>query len=215
MTDMRPPSAAIPVQPHSDAGAAVGLDIVIALQAMSVYLEAFQRYKSYLAMHVMPNPVRYCYDRKLLESQYDRLSELEAINVLALIWKESRCVTQQSLTRAGLSRSFQEEGVTRNALGNALEHSDCRPNTFNSSVKYIRRAARIVEAAMTFGLVELEGQAEDRCRANFKPLQATKTLDELMTSIGVDFAILIHTLSQNKDIDRCRSTNDVEIERRT
>jgi hypothetical protein len=206
MTDTRSPPAATAIESRPGLPPAVGTDTVIALQAMAIYLEALQRYKSHLAAHILPSPVRYQNDKKKLEGQYDRLSELEAVNVLALIWKESRCVNEPALLQAGLVRSF-EAGVTRNALGNALEQSDCRSKTFNSSVKYIRRAARVVEAAMTFGLVELDGKAEDGCRANFKPLQATEKLDHLMISLGIDFATLIHALSQNKEITLCRSSN--------
>jgi hypothetical protein len=195
MTDTRSRSAAAPAPPPPDCSPPTAIEKATSLRALVILLEAFQTYKSSLAKHVMPYPVRHHDDEKKRDAHYDRLVEPEAVNVLSVLWKESDYITLEDLELAEMSQSFPETGVTRNALGDALEQSDCRPQTFNSSVKYIRRAARIVEAAITYGLVE----PEDKDRPNFKPLRATARLHAFMTHFGSDIDSLINPANQGEN----------------
>jgi hypothetical protein len=166
-------------------------DLVVVLRTISDLISAFELYNAYLAAHILPYPVRYIGDPAKLDCQYERLSSLEAFIVLALVWKESGHLTEADLSCAGLRRLF-EQRITRRALGNALKASARRPASYDSADMYARRASRIVEAAITFGLIEPQADDDESCRTNFKPLRATRKLHDLMIDVGSAAAVLIH-----------------------
>jgi hypothetical protein len=181
-------AAVASVMPRPDADA-TAIDVVVAIRTVSDLIAAFELHKKYLADHILNNPIRHLGDKAELDRQYDRLSDLEAFIVLSLVWKEACYVTDEDLFYAGLPRRFPD-GITRHALGSALQASDRRPVTYDSSAKFARRAGRIVEAAITYALIE---NGEDECcRANFKPLRATKKLHDILVDIGCAATVIVH-----------------------
>jgi hypothetical protein len=149
----------------------------------------FELYRKHLAAHIMvllADPNRKLGDKAELNLQYDRLAEMEALIVLCLVWRESAYITEEDLRCAGLPRKLTRE-LTRNLLGAALYGSDRRPVPYATAEKFTRQAARIVEAAMAFGLIE-----EEVVRTNLKRLRATAILDELLVRVFEEAAVLIH-----------------------
>ena len=175
--------ASVMRHPNSDTRAT---DPVVALRTLSDLFAAFELYKKYLADHILNHPLHHIDNRKKLCSQYGQLSDLEALIVLSLIWKESCFLSDKDLFCAGLPRKFPN-GINRQALGKALLKSDRRPETRISEEMFARRAARIVEAAITYGLVENGEQNQ-----NVKYLNPTSKLDNMLREIGSAAATLIH-----------------------
>lgn len=169
------------VEPHASA-----TDPVVALRTLSDLLAAFELYKKYLADHILNHPLRHLDDKKELDCQYDRLADLEALAVLAVVWKQSRYLSDEEIRCAGLTPKLPK-GVNRQMLGKGLRKSDRRPETCASLEMFARRAARIVDAAITYGLIEVGEQ-----RSNLKCLRATAKLHDMLVEIGSAAATLIH-----------------------
>ncbi len=184
MTDTSSHSAVASVVPHTDAGVVKVTDTPVALRAVSHTIGTCELYYDYLVRHILTNPA--CrLARGPRKRHYDRLANAEAMLALALVWKESPCVTRKHLACAGFTRSFPG-GITRHALGNALQKSDRRPLSYQSANMFARRAQRIAQSAIAYGLVE-----EKKIRPNYKPLRATKKLNDLMAEIGSEAAVLM------------------------
>jgi hypothetical protein len=184
MTDTSSQSAVASVVPQRNSDATMVTDPAVALRTLFHAIGACELYYAYLADHVFEHPI--CdIAQDLRDCYYDRLITLEALVVMAFVWKESPCITDSDLACAGFTRSFPK-GITRNALGNALQKSDRRPPSYQSAAMFARRAQRIVEAAIAYGLVE-----EGKCSPNRKPLFATKRLHDLMAEVGSAAAVLL------------------------
>jgi hypothetical protein len=159
-------------------GLSMEVQTAFALHGISTCLQGIEVYKSFLATHARSNPVRFKEDAKLLETHYDRIADAEAVLPLSVIWKCTSCINKVNKEFVTL------EAITRNTLAKAMAASDHGIDYFNSSQKYIRRASRIVEAAQTFGLVEMECHEVCDARSNFKPLLGTELLNRLMLAMG-------------------------------
>jgi len=165
---------------------AMATDPVVSVRTLSDLIAVFELYKKYLADRVLDNPIRHVGDKKTLDCEYNRLSDLEAFIILSLVWKESHYLSDEDLLCAGLPRRFPK-GVTRAALGKALRESDRRPYDSDTEDMFARRAGRIVEAAITFGLIESGEQ-----RPSLKFLVATRKLHDMLLEIGSAAATIIH-----------------------
>ena len=70
-----------------------------------------------------------------------------------------------------------------------------------------QRATKIVEAAITYDLIECNGD-----RSNYKPLIATERLHALMIEVGVQFALAIDAAMNDEDDendeDDCQDDKD-------
>jgi hypothetical protein len=161
-------------------------NLVVALRTMLKLIGAFEFYNLCLGQDVRPHPVQHLGDAGELKCQFRRLCKIEGFYVLALVWKESQFVTDQDLARAGLHRLPGSKPVTRHALGRALKISAGETASCDSDDKYARRAQRIVDAGVTFGLIEPQ-----EVRDNFKPLRATEKLHQLMVKVGGAAAVLL------------------------
>src|SRR5206468_109771 len=140
------------------------------------------RYRRHLLMSIAPSPVHHLGDPKKLKCHLGRLAEPDAIGILAVIW--SRYITEKKLVNTR-GKKGPVQRITRHSLGKALESS---AGSNESSPKFLRRASRIVEAGITYGLiVEIRDRAA--CVSGCKPLYGTKRLDEFMTALGFDFAV--------------------------
>lgn len=204
MTNASSQAPAASALPHPSPDAAMATDAAVAVRAFSDVIAACELYKKYLADHILNNPTCHFGDKAELERQYDRLSDLEGLIVLSFVWKESLYLTDEDLACAGLPRSFPD-GITRNALGSALQASDRRPPSYDAAGKFSRRAQRIVEAAITYGLIE-NGEDES-CRANFKPLRASKKLNAMMLEIGSAATAITHAPFATNFCEMSRSGN--------
>jgi hypothetical protein len=151
----------------------------VALMAMMRMIAAFEYYHECLVKRIRPSPTRHQNDVAELDCQFDRLCSVSGLAVLALVWKESDYVTDEDLEAAGFERLRKDKKITQHSLGAALRASAARCALCGSDDKYERRAQRIVEAAITFGLIEPQVG-----RRNLKPLRATKKLHELMIDVG-------------------------------
>jgi hypothetical protein len=160
-------------------------NVVKALIAMLNVIRAFEYYNAYMIEHVRPYATRHSNDGAKLDCQFDRLCRVDGLVVLALVWKESGFITVEDLEAAGLHRLRDDMKITQHALGTALKASVCRCGSCESDEKYERRAQRIVEAAITFGLIEPQTD-----RRNLKPLRATQKLHDLMIDVGGAIAVL-------------------------
>ncbi len=150
-----------------------------ALIAMLNLIRAFEFFNAYLVKHIKTHPVRHVAEKAILDCQFDRLCRFEGLVVLALVWKESGFITVENLEATGLKRLRDDMRITRHALGSALKASVCRCGSCEPDEKYQRRSQRVVEAAITYGLIE--PQEESR---SLKPLRATQQLHDLMLEVG-------------------------------
>jgi hypothetical protein len=142
ITDTSSHSAVASVVPHSGPGAVKATDTPVALRALSQTIGTCELYFDYLVRHILKNPA--CrLARGLRKRHYDRLASMEALVALAFVWKESPCVTKKHLACAGFTRSFPG-GITRHALGNALQKSDRRPLSYQTANMFARRSQRII-----------------------------------------------------------------------
>jgi hypothetical protein len=163
-------------------------DTIIAIQATHLLISCVSKYKTYIRTHIENNPVRLRNDEKELKSQLLRLHEFETFGLLMYLWLNSDFL---DIPELGINLKARRAPITRNALGNRLEELDGRDLEFNSSQKYIRRASRYVDAAMTFGLIALEDETNSDNRSNYKPLIATQKLHDLMLEVGLNVGMLM------------------------
>jgi hypothetical protein len=166
--------------PQLSSEAALMPDAVDPLMAMLKVMTTYELYNAYLVEHIKSHAIRHIGEKALLACQFDRLCTMDGLRVLALVWKESEFITEQDLVRAGLHRLRPDKKINRNALGGALKRSAHRPEKCDAPDKYARRAQRIVDAAITFGLIE----PQDESTKNLKPLRATDRLHALMMDVG-------------------------------
>ena len=150
-----------------------------ALIAMMSIIGAFDCFQERMVKQVRPNPIRHHNHVAKLDCQFGRLCTVSGLAVLALVWKESDYVKEEDLEAAGLKRLRKDKKITQHALGAALRASATRCALKGSDDMYERRAQRIVEAAITFGLIEPQVD-----RRNLKPLRATEALHDLMIAVG-------------------------------
>ena len=155
-------------------------EVVEALMAVGNIMEVNEFYIAHLIEHVRPNPVRHIGERDTLRREFNRLCTLPAYSVLALVWKESGFIREQDLERAGLERLRDDGKLNRHALGGALMNPAYGPDPEEKAEKHARRAQRIVEAGITFGLIEPQEQGTK----SLKPLRATERLHTLMMEVG-------------------------------
>src|SRR5438034_1175330 len=141
MTDTSSHSAVASVVPYPGSGVGKATDTPVALRTLSHTIGTCELYYDYLVRHILTNPA--CrLPRAQRKRHYDRLATMEALVALAFVWKESPCVTKKHLACAGFTRSFTG-GITRHALGSALQNSDRRPLSYQSANMFARRAQRI------------------------------------------------------------------------
>lgn len=181
------PAAPILSQPNPED--AMETDKVVALRTLSDLLAAFEIYKKHIVahiLHVLENPARSSEEKAALNLHYDRLCEFEGLIILVLVWQTSCYITDEDLFCANLSR--KGDGLTRTSLGDILHATDRRPLPFSSPDMFTRRAARIVEAAMAFGLIE-----QQVVRQNLKLLSATEKLHNLLAEVGSATAVILHS----------------------
>lgn len=187
MTDI---SAQPPVGPggrYRKADASMAANRQVAFWAIDLKLELRHRYLCHLDKRIAKNAVRHLDDPKTLKCHLGRLAEPDAIEILAVMW--SRPSAKKKFAR--VSRKAGANGwITRHALGKALEASSQQPASEESSTKFLRRASRIVEAGITYGLI-VEEKDQAACAPGCKPLRGTERLDEFMTEVGFDFAVRV------------------------
>ena len=153
---------------------------VEALTAIAWLMESYEYYNAYMVEHVRPHAMRHIGDEGRLRCEFDRLCTFAGFCVLALTWKESDFITEENLTCPGLERVRKDKKITRHALGRALKALSRRSVPAEPAEKYARRAQRIVEAGITFGLIE----PQEEGTKSLKPLRGTAKLHELMMEVG-------------------------------
>ena len=189
MTDM---SAQPPIGSggrHPKADASMASDRQVAFWAIDLMLDPHIRYRRHLEMCIAPNPVLHIGNRKLLKCHLARLAEPYALGILAVVW--SLCLRKRKgLVNMVRKRNGNTLIVTRHALGKALEKSSGQQPGGDGWPKYLRRASRVVEAAITYGLIA-EEKSPPGCLSGCKPLRGTKRLDEFMVALGLDFGVRV------------------------
>ena len=155
-------------------------EVVEALMAVGNIMEFNEFYIAYLIKHVRPNPVRHGGERDTLRREFNRLCTSTAFNTIALVWKESGFIIEEDLERAGLERLRNDGKINRHALGGALMNPAYGSDPDEKPEKHARRAQRIVEAGITFGLIE----PQEEGTKSLKPLRATERLHALMMEVG-------------------------------
>ena len=164
------------------AAASMANDRHLAFWAIDLMLDLYLRYRRHLDTEIAPFPALHIDNQKVLRCHLARLAEPDALGILAVVW--SVCSRKGKLAKMG-RRPNGTLVVTRHALGKALKESAAGQASENGSQKFLRRASRVVEAAMTYGLI-FEQNAQAGCPPGCKPLHATKKLDEFMIALGLD-----------------------------
>jgi hypothetical protein len=158
----------------------------VAIRTLSDVLAVFEIYKKHIFDYVrdaLDDRDRGSKEKTAPNRHYGRLCEPDGLTILVLIWNASPFITEEDLFRANLSRVSD---LTRASLGEVLAATDRRSLAYNSPDTFVRRAARIVEAAIALGLVE---QVVDR--PGLKPLRATEKLHDLLTRVGTSAAVVL------------------------
>jgi hypothetical protein len=162
-------------------------DPSVAIRTLSDVLAMLEIYKKHIfdcVRDALEDPNRSREEKAALNLHYGRLCEEDGLTILVLIWNASRLITDEDLFRADLSRMSDP---TRTSLGNVLRATDRRPVRYGSPDKFVRRAARIVDAGMAFGLLEQVVVKPGR-----KRLRATKKLHDLLTRVGNSAAVVLN-----------------------
>jgi hypothetical protein len=183
-------------------------DRAVASWAFELILYPFDHYRQQLTTNILPHPVRFGGDSKKLRSEIARLSKPSAYSLLILVWRQP--LSENDLDGSGL-HPCSKQLITRHALSRVLEMSSGetadealeQPEREKRAAKFVRSASRIVEAALTFGLLEeLPAQAGPvRC----KPLRGTDKLDKFMTALGVNYAVRLREAFVDGGQDLCNA----------
>jgi hypothetical protein len=130
------------------------------------------QYSELLEAMIFPRPLL-GYDRKELTRHKRCLSDDEAYQILLVVWKESRFVTDEVLGRVGFNRNFTTGALTTWSLATKIATSTTELAATNTRIRTIAIAAE------AFGLVERENS-----RATRKPIQGTELLNSFMVSLS-------------------------------
>jgi hypothetical protein len=176
-------------------------DREIAVWAVDLMLDPHVRYRRHLEAHIAANPVPHTNDRKLLRCHLGLLAKPYALGILAVVWRH-HC----SRADAGGKGNGSTLILTRHRLGKALYASSAQQAGVDRWPKFLRRASRVVEAAITYGLMT-EEKGRPGCGSGCKPLHGTKSLDEFMVALGVDFGEQVYKSLQYNGKEFCVSPN--------
>jgi hypothetical protein len=172
---------------HPRADASMAKDRQVAFWAIGLMLDSNSRYRQHLGAYIAPHPVLHQGNAKALKCHLARLAEPDALGLLGYVWSHCYCRKKKFANiRANGARI-----ITRHCLGKALEASGGAGAGVHGWPKFLRRASRIVEAAITYGLL-VEEKAGAGCAPGCKPLWGTKKLDQLMIDLGIDFGAKVH-----------------------
>jgi hypothetical protein len=150
--------------------------VAAALDACIALLSFEDVYVQYLVEKIRPHPTRFLDDPKQLEADFRQIASMTSIKALAVLWQCSPYVSPADLALLGLPTNRGAEVITRFYVGVRMWETDRR--AAGSQQKYINRAARIFDGAITYGLAK-----ETACRSNLKPLVATSELHKMMVTL--------------------------------
>jgi hypothetical protein len=116
---------------------------------------------------------------------YKRLLSFEAMMWLFVIWRTSVFASPEACETAGVPHGAQLPRVTCNMLGEAALNDLDLPEDVAGKMGpegFIMNCRRVVDGAIEFGFV-----TKEEVRANYKPLEATRELHDLMMSLMQDY----------------------------
>jgi hypothetical protein len=102
-----------------------------------------------------------------------------ARDIMFMIWRESKFISEKALVEAGLGRQVQDfcKHLTRNSLKNTI-CDGCEYMSASGGDALKRSIDRTCDALEVYGLVE-----RTKIRDNLKPINGTRRLHALMTSV--------------------------------
>jgi len=171
---------------------------VVALQSLGLVQGSYSVYRMVIAKTLAFDSKRNLVSPEIYKL-IDALHSFEAFQMLLVLWKESRFPSPEDLKRAGMPPKKCPTGLTRRALGELLSESDElrramieeRQSPLMTEM-FLRRAERLVDVFLYFGLVEEYVEPPMVQRANWKPLRATEKLHQLMCTVGIACAHFRH-----------------------
>ena len=189
--DATKPETATPEPPATKGAAPLELQVsnVVALQGAEIFHWGLYKFPECMESFCNAQACA-CISKKQRETFTRSIRDPLSILVFLLAWKESPFVTDEEVSEAGLQRSFAGKPLTRNAIGKAMRVQVGAKAS--EETKYARRAGRWTDAAIAFGLIELDDRFPDDFRENCKPIRATRKLAALMVQAGTAFAQKIH-----------------------
>jgi hypothetical protein len=134
---------------------------LLCLRFHSAQLKILANYEALLQATIFGNPTKGV-DEKALKKHRRILKTISAYQILALLWKESNFVDQQTLALLGM-RKLYEKGLTAHHLAADLAESGSEVATLNSRIRNIGIAAScfdlIERVSLTSTNVPLKGTA--------------------------------------------------------
>lgn len=161
-------------------------DFALAVRFSAVEVASRQSWRRIVRERVAPHYKRYepldegKSDERMLVVLLDRL--IEEFVAISEIWSQSHFVTD-----AELALTKPRKPLTRHGLSRRMHQLAAETGEAGDMSGFESRANRLVEAMLTFQLLE-----EQWDRANFKPLKATVLLNHIMLAHNAGFALLIN-----------------------
>lgn len=163
-------------------------ELVTAVRLNGVASAAHAHWRQLVRQKIAPTYRRYLplgpneTDEMVSAAHLERLLDFQNFAGISDIWMSSEFVKDSELNAAGKRR---EKPLTRLSLGQRLQEVAEEAAEFANASAYQTRAKRLVDAMLSFGLVE------EACeRPNRKPLWGTARLHALMVAYHVDLATL-------------------------
>lgn len=153
----------------------------VALRAVNAAIEVRRGYLTLIDRVLTPHPTKYQYDQKKRNQMITLLSRSDTLWVLFLIHLESPLASTRMANSAQQTRrDVLGAHLTRAALARGMAIYETGNLSSNPERRHIAAAGRIVEAALSYGLVELIDQPDEKQ----KPIIGTKRLAEFLHALG-------------------------------
>ncbi len=143
-----------------------------ALRVNCCVASLYALYPDLLHSMVLPYPSEQC-DRKEIIRHRKVLDDDEAYSILQIIWKESPFVTDELLSRVGLTRQMKDGSMTAWSLARKTATS------MDDLTKANTRITSIVRAAEAYRLVD-----RDDTKLKNKPIVGTEHLHKFMLMLS-------------------------------
>ena len=157
------------------------VDSHAALRAVNAAIEVRRGYLALIDQLLAPYPIDFQYDQKKRNQMITLLSRGDTLWVMYLIHAESPFASTTASNSAHRKRhDVLGAHLTRAALARGIAIYETGDMQSNPERRHIAAAGRIVEAALSYGLIELSDEPDEKQ----KPIIGTQRLAEFLHALG-------------------------------